>query len=125
MYGKQYEFLHKNLKKDELKLDEEKDEETDGKKKEDELVIKEKYEKRMNDEEELDEKKMVEEGEMDEEKLVEKKKKDEFYLCSMESLSKVMIIQGIGYMTLKSLATLLSVAGKFPKDSSVEVSAKE
>ncbi|KAI7980653.1 hypothetical protein LOK49_Contig123G00005 [Camellia lanceoleosa] len=115
-------FFIKTLKNDELKLDEEKDEkETDGKKKEEELVVKEKYEKRKNDEEELDEKKMVEEKEMDEEELVEKKKKDEFYLSSMESLLKVMIIQCIEDMILKSLATFLSVSGKFPKEESVEV----
>ncbi|KAI8030331.1 hypothetical protein LOK49_LG01G00129 [Camellia lanceoleosa] len=105
-------FFIKTLKNDELKLDEK---ETDGKKKEEELVVKEKHEKRKNDEEELDEKKMVEEKEMDEEELVEKKKKDEFYLSSMKSLSNVMIIQDIGDMTLKSLATLFA-AGKSLKE---------
>ncbi|KAF5959237.1 hypothetical protein HYC85_000446 [Camellia sinensis] len=114
MYREQYEFLQKTLKNDELKLDEEKvEKETDGKiKEEEELVVKEKDEEK-NEEEKPDEKKIVEEN--------EKKKKDEFYSSSMESLSKVMIVQGIGDMSLKSLATLLSVTDKSPKEASLGI----
>ena len=111
MYEEQYEFLQKTLKNDLFKLDQQQfDNETYVNiKEQNELVVKEKDEEEKNKEKKPYKKKKVEEEN-------EKKKKDEFYSSSMESLSKVMIVQGIGDMSLKSLATLLCVTDKSCSD---------